>query len=612
MPAGVVTMKHRWKPTGIVNDIPLRYKFILINLLCVLPIIGINGLFYVQNSRSTEARERENLQISLERAAYALSQMINVSVTIGNTVSADRTFNERIEKVYPDYFTYYDMYDSYLRDKLRQYPNMYPYISWIGIYTTNPTIENGGDYFILKDRDKDSEWYKKLQSTKEKALVTSYLDINPMNPQRKMVYVSIIRKLDTFPDLLAHTKYLRVDLRLDKLQELFHQERNYLRFLLLDEQKRIVLDSRHPNLNDENLLSPAAEGVTEDQYGSAPAFISHLNGASYMSGWQLIGIPATNRMEQERHAVLRFAIALTFVSTVIPTVLIFFIMHSYNLRVRRLSRHMQMVKNERFERVEMYEGKDEIGGLIRTFNLMTEKIRNLIHDVYKLDLQKKDLELEQVRAELNYLQSQVDPHFLFNTLNAILIVCKKHKYEHVIDIIRNLSQILRRLLGRKDDLITIEEELSFVEMYLQIEKFRFQDRFHYEMDVDPRVLSCRIPKMGIQSLVENSCKHGLQMVKGERRIRIIIQMDDRNLVMQVEDNGIGMDGDKLKWIHEHLHAEEETGKNIGLRNVFKRLNLYYKDRSYFRIDSKENECTQVTIRIPLILLFTQEELDQYV
>lgn len=607
-------MKHKWKPTSIVNDIPLRYKFFLINLLCVVPIVIINVLFYVQNSRSTEARERENLQISLERAAYELNQMVNVSVTIGNTISADRTFNERIETVYPDYSTYYDMYDSYLRDKLRQYPIMYPYISWIGVYTTNSSIENGGDYFILKESDKEREWYQKLQSTKEKVIVTSYLDINPMNPQQKMVYVSIIRKLDTFPDLLAHTKYLRVDLRLDKLQDLFHQERNYLRFLLLDEQKRIVLDSRHSYFGENNLLPPGPASIAEveDLDDLVPAFVSKLSDASYMSEWQLIGIPATNRIEQERNTALRIAVALTLVSTLIPTVLIYFILHSYNLRVRRLSKHMQMVKNERFERMEMFEGKDEIGGLIRTFNLMTEKIRNLINDVYKLELQKKDLELEQVRAELNYLQSQVDPHFLFNTLNAILIVCKKHKYEHVIDIIRNLSLILRRLLGRKDDLITIDEELSFVEMYLQIEKFRFQDRFHFELDIDSRVLPCRIPKMSIQSLVENSCKHGLQMVKMERRVRIAVQMDDRNLLIQVEDNGIGMDSDKLKWIQEHLHAVEETGKNIGLRNVYKRLNLYYKDLAYFSIDSKENEYTRVSIRIPLNLLFTQEELNSRV
>ena len=335
-------MKRRWKLTSLVNDIPLRYKFILINLLCVIPIIIINGLFFIQNSRNTEMRERENLEISLKRAAYELSQMVNISVTIGNTISAERTFNERMETVYPDYSTYYDMYDSYLRDKLRQYPNMYPYISSIGVYTTNTSIENGGDYFILKESDKTRDWYKKLQDTQDKVIVTSYLDVNPMNPQQKLVYLSIIRKLDTFPDLRIFSKYLRVDLRLDKLQDLFYQERNYLQLILLDEQKRIVLDSRQFGVTGGPLLPPAGgDGSGLDE--TSRSFVNHLDGANYMSQWQLIGIPATDRIDQARQTAIRFAFVLTLASTAIPTVLIYIILHSYNLRVRRLSRHMQLV-----------------------------------------------------------------------------------------------------------------------------------------------------------------------------------------------------------------------------------------------------------------------------
>ncbi|MFD0693675.1 sensor histidine kinase [Paenibacillus sp. GCM10027628] len=605
-------MNRKWKPfSHIVNDIPLRYKFLFIYLLCVLlPIICINALFYMQNSRNTEARERENLQISLDRAGYELTQMVNECVSIGNTVAADRAFNEPLETPYADLPAYYEVYDSYLRGKLLQYTNQYPYISWLGVYTSNPTIESGGSYFVLKDSDKQSEWYRKLAATKDKVIVTSYLDINPMNPQQKMVYVSIIRKLDNFPDLMNYTKYLRMDLRLDKLQELFNKERSYLQFKLLDADNRIVLDSNRSYIAEDNLLTPITADHLDLLGGRAAGnFISSLGAASYLNGWKLIGIPERARVLQEQKAVLKFGIALALISTVIPTVLVFIILHSYNLRVRRLSKHMQMVKNERFEPIDMYEGRDEIGGLLRSFNLMTEKIRNLINDVYKLEIQKKDLELERVRAELNLLQSQVDPHFLFNTLNAILVVCKKYRYEHVTEIIRSLSQILRRLLSWKDDLVTIEEEITFIEMYLQIEKFRFQDRFEYEMDIDPKVLSCRIPKMSIQSLVENSCKHGLQAVKGDRRIRISAMLDDRHLVMTVKDNGIGMDTAKLNGILHNLYAEETAGRSIGLRNVYKRLNLYYNDRSLFTIDSKENERTTVTIRIPLNLILPKEELE---
>ncbi|MGQ7885553.1 sensor histidine kinase [Paenibacillus sp. WC2504] len=608
-------MNRKWKLfSHIVNDIPLKYKFLFIYLLCVLlPIMSINILFYMQNSRDTQSRERENLQISLDRAAYELTQIVNESVAIGNTVAADRTFNGKLEASYSDLSIYYETYDSYLRDKLRPYTDQYPYISWLGVFTTNPTIGSGGSYFVLKDSDKQSEWYRKLTDTKEKVVVASYLDMNPMNPQQKRVYVSIIRKLENFPDLMTYTKYLRVDLQLDKVQELFNKEQNYLQFKLVNANNRVVLDSNLSYIAKENLLPPLAKEYLDSSNNEANGnFISSLGTASYLSGWKLIGIPERARFQQKQNAVIKFGIVLTLCSTVIPTVLIFTILQSYNLRVRRLSKHMQWVKNERFEPINMYEGKDEIGGLLRSFNLMTVKIRNLINDVYKLEIQKKDLELERVRAELNFLQSQVDPHFLFNTLNAILVVCKKHRYEHVTDIIRSLSQILRRLLSWKDDLVTIEEEISFIKMYLQIEKFRFQDRFTYEIDIDPKILFCRIPKMSIQTLVENACKHGLQSVKGDRRIHISAGLDDRYLIIRVKDNGIGMDAAKLNSILQNLHVEEEAGKSIGLRNVYKRLNLFYNDRSLFLIDSKAYEQTSVTIQIPIGLILSQEEAAEHV
>ncbi|OCT15367.1 hypothetical protein A8709_14880 [Paenibacillus pectinilyticus] len=607
-------MNRRWKLLGTVNDIPLKFKFLIIYLLCVLlPIMCINSLFYMQDSKNTERREMDNLRISLDRAGNEIMQMINEGVVIGNAVSADRVFNEMLEYTYSDNVAYYEEYDSYLRDKLGQYPNIYPYISWIGVYTSNPTLSNGGSYFMLKPNDLQSEWYRKMNDEKNKVTVTSYLDTNPMNPEEKLVYVSIIRKLDNFPDLMKFPKYLRIDIRMDKLLELFEKEHNYLLIKLVDEENRLVLESSGAYKGVGELL-PTLPVNSANQLTGLPSksFVSPLGTASFVLNWRLIGIPEGSRAAEERKGVLHFFTWLTLISTIIPTLLIYIIMHSFNFRVRKLSKHMQLVKNERFEPITMYEGKDEIGGLLRSFNLMTEKIRNLIHDVYKLEIQKKDLELERVQAELNYLQSQVDPHFLFNTLNAILVVCKKYRYEHVTEIIQNLSQILRRLLSWKEDLVTLEEELSFTEMYLQIEKFRFQDRFHYELIADESVLPYRIPKMSIQSLVENSCKHGLQSVKGNRRIRISVEIVGAKMRMRVEDNGIGMKAEKLDEIVGSLFKGEDNGKNVGLRNVYRRLNLFYAERSLFQIESIPYEKTSVTIQIPLSLIKKQEEVREHV
>ncbi|AIQ17576.1 hypothetical protein H70357_13590 [Paenibacillus sp. FSL H7-0357] len=602
-------MKGKRKPSAFVNDIPLKYKFLFIYLLCVLvPILSINALFYVQISRNVDARERGNLEISVDRVVYDIMQIVNECVAISNTVAADSNFNEIMDYTFPDNEAYYEAYDSVLRDKMRQYSTLHSYIYWMGVYTTNPTIQNGGSYFVFSDSDKESEWYRKISSGADKVLLTAYQGTNPLNPPQKEVFVSLIRKLDNFTGQPYH-KYLRIDLRLNNIQELFQKERDYLRFKLLDEQSRVVLESDQSFYAlDKNALLNVDTGDSQP----SKQIVRTLGSAGYTEGWRLIGTPESRKSNGEMSRALRVSLIFAVLTIIIPTLLMIVIIQSYNLRVRLLYKHMKLVKYEHFENIDMYEGKDEIGGLIRSFNLMTEKIRNLINDVYKLEIQKKDLELEQVRAELKYLESQVDPHFLFNTLNAILVICKKYKYEEVTDVIRNLALILRRLLSWKDDLITVEEEISFIEMYLQIEKFRFQSRFTYDLDIDPAVLNCRIPKMSVQALVENSCKHGLQSVKGARKIHVSASMNDAGLMIVVTDNGKGIEKEKLEWIESHLQSEQEFGKNIGLRNVYKRLMMYYDDRAGFTIESIEYERTAITIQIPIDLAMVSKVEESHV
>ncbi|WP_238649469.1 sensor histidine kinase [Paenibacillus piscarius] len=602
-------MKEPRKPSAFINDVPLKYKFLFIYLMCVLvPILVINALFYVQISRSVEARERENLEISVDRVAYDLMQIVNECVAISNTVAADRPFLEMMDYNYPDNEAYYDAYNDSLKDKLRQYSNLHSYIYFMGIYTSNPTIQNGSSYSILSDADKNSEWYRKISGSSDNVLLTSYQGTNPLNPPQQEIFVSVIRKLDNFSGQ-PYTKYLRIDLRLSSMQALFGKERDYLGFKLLDEQNRVVLasDRSYSSLDANALLK------TDTSLGQqSNQIIRPLSGATFTEGWRLVGMPEGRKINHEMSRALRLSLILALCTTIIPTLLMMVVIRSYNLRVRLLYKHMKLVKYEQFENIDIYEGKDEIGGLIRSFNLMTGKIRNLINDVYKLEIQKKDLDLERVRAELKYLESQVDPHFLFNTLNAILVICKKYKYEEVTDVIRNLALIMRRLLSWKDDLITVEEEISFIEMYLQIEKFRFQSRFSYELEIDPAVLKYRIPKMSIQALVENSCKHGLQSVKWARTIQVSAARADSGLLIRVADNGKGIEKDKLEWILNHLDTEQDSGKNVGLRNVYKRLMLYFNGKATFSIESTEYERTVITIHIPDDLSLVPEVEESHV
>lgn len=129
-------------------------------------------------------------------------------------------------------------------------------------------------------------------------------------------------------------------------------------------------------------------------------------------------------------------------------------------------------------------------------------------------MQKKELELEGMRARLNVLISQVNPHFLFNTLNAILAISERNHYDEVSWTIEHLAIMMRKLLDWSDDQVTVREEIEFIRMYLDIEKLRFSSRFDFSITVDPEAEEFRIPKMSVQPLVENACKHGIHKMNG--------------------------------------------------------------------------------------------------
>jgi len=261
---------------------------------------------------------------------------------------------------------------------------------------------------------------------------------------------------------------------------------------------------------------------------------------------------------------------------------------------------MDKIKKEEFCLIEGNRSKDEIGLLIEDFNNMIQKIRSLIEDVYKADLQKKNLELERKQAELNALQSQVNPHFLFNTLESLRVRSLLKDETETAEMIHHLSKIYRSMFIWKNDIITVKEEIEFINDYLELQKYRFADKFDYEVNVPEDVLACRIPKMTIQPFIENSCVHGMKKQIDEGFIYLGIEKLEDRLVINIRDNGIGMSEEKLSKILSSLNNDQYFhNDNIGIKNVYNRLKLYYGDQFQFDIRSSSNVGTQIYISIPL-------------
>ncbi|MCM3781611.1 histidine kinase [Neobacillus mesonae] len=594
-------MFRKFRVRSIVNDIPLNYKFILIFVIGILiPIFASYYLFMDRMSELIKEREEQNLQISLERARKDIHSMIDGGIAVSHALITDKSLSESMDRDYSSQLDFYNTFDDLLRHRVTSYIPTNNQIQRIGIYTDNSTIVSGGDYYVLDSTMRSSTWYQQWEAAGEPLKVLAYRDQAANNRAATSSYISIIEKMDYYYAHNSYQKLVRIDFYPNRFYDVIAREKSSLELYLVNDHNQIIVsadDKYHGEVDIQYAFFDMNKMADSDIH------IVPIGNASYVKGWKLIGVPQETRVKEAMLSMQLYFGMLAGIITLITSIFIYVMLRSYNYRVKRLSRHMQKVGNEKFELINMDGGQDEIGHLIRNFNMMTAQIKSLINNVYKLEIQQRSLEAERIRAELNMLQSQMNPHFLFNTLNALLVVSTKNNYVDVKGIIKDLSRLLRRLLNWKDDVVTLEEEMGFTMMYLGIEKFRFRDKFEYDIDITDEAKLYKIPKMSIQQLAENACKHGIQAIEGLGCVKIRAEIVREHLRVVVSDNGKGMDKERLQEVLYHMRSTEESGGyNIGMRNVYRRLELYYDDKVTFSLVSRIGVGTEVSFEIPLQLL----------
>jgi len=235
---------------------------------------------------------------------------------------------------------------------------------------------------------------------------------------------------------------------------------------------------------------------------------------------------------------------------------------------------------------------DEAGVLSDSLNTMIDKINELLEQVTT----------EQVRlrkAEFELLQSQINPHFLYNTLDAIIWLAEAGEQKKVVSMVRSLSEFFRTSLNRGKDIISVREELLHVRSYLEIQQVRYQDILNYDIDVPAELGNYMIPKITIQPLVENALYHGIKNKRGSGHIHIRGSRQENFLVIEIEDDGIGISKERLWQVNDGIRKKILTGKDIyGLYNVNERIRLNFGEAYGINILSTYGEGTLVRILLP--------------
>ena len=236
------------------------------------------------------------------------------------------------------------------------------------------------------------------------------------------------------------------------------------------------------------------------------------------------------------------------------------------------------------------EGTAEITSLTESFEHMVVQIKELVETV-------RQEEITLRKTELKALQAQINPHFLYNTLDAIAWLCEEERYKDAVEMVNSLAKLFRISISRGHELITIEKEMQHAKSYLKIQNFRYKNQFTYSFDVDEECLNYLCNKITLQPIIENAIYHGIDRMVDEGKINIGIHQKGDTILFTVEDNGVGMTEEQCE---EILHKDASDRVGIGIKNVNDRIKIYFGEEYGLTIQSELDEGTRVTISMPKI------------
>lgn len=309
--------------------------------------------------------------------------------------------------------------------------------------------------------------------------------------------------------------------------------------------------------------------------------------------WKIVGVSFNDEITQavKSQVVVGLIFALLF-SVFMSAVIYFLLSRTVTRPVRRLVASMQKFEKqaETFEYKADMSNVAEFQTLSTSFEHMVLMIQSLVEKVHNEEIVLR-------KTELKALQAQINPHFLYNTLDSIQWMCEQDNSKDAVKMVGALAKLFRISISHGNEFIAISDELKHAESYLIIQSYRYKNQFTYSFDVDKSVLDCMCNKITIQPFIENAIYHGLDRMVDEGEIKIIVERRGKDIAIIVKDNGLGMTEEQCKAV---LQKGRSDSKGIGVKNVDDRLKIYFGEEYGITIDSELDVGTTVTIKIPKI------------
>ncbi|MBB3108061.1 two-component system sensor histidine kinase YesM [Paenibacillus phyllosphaerae] len=571
------------------HHLKLRNKLIVIYVICVfLPIVLTNVTFYHVTTLNVKKQKTADAEQAMTLLQSELGALIDDAAGISYLYSIDNQLGEHLNTEHASSDRYVESLSG-ISNLFNRADKEYKTISSVTIMSDNPTILTSSHIIKLEDETRDTDWYRQI------------VNYNNTFPHLYVTHdsISVIQKLPN-RRYGTYENVVKIDLNKNYVQQIFDlsgfegdiylldpsNEARYGR-LASGQPSGLITEDRSPRLDE--IPKPNKAIVIAKQYQSS----------RYLNDWKVYGVLDEANILYEVRQSGRFILWFAAINFFVPTIVILIFSRSIHTRIQELLKHMKSVRGNNFERVPYHQERDEVGQLAVEFNRMSARIENLINDFYVSELQKKELELRQRQAQLHALHSQINPHFLFNALETVRMRSLMNGESQTAKTIQNMATIFRKSIIWKRSFVTIREELELIECFLEIQKYRFDSKLEYHIEVDQSVMAIEIPKMAFLPFVENASIHGIENIPGIGYITIQIAQEQEQIIFLISDNGSGIAQEKIDELHRYIHEDDAMGDSIGMKNVMTRLKIYYGESFNFAIASAPNKGTRITLRLPI-------------
>ncbi len=466
-------------------------------------------------------------------------------------------------------------------------------------------LNDGEDEFTEYINIKEENWYQAALNSKNGIAISSSHVQNSIQSSYKWV-ITLSRALVNYKTGDNDGVFF-VDLNYSAISELCNNNnigsKGYI--FILDEKGNIIYHPKQQLMygglmseNIEQIMSSKTDYFLTDE-GDKLYTISK----SDMTGWTVVGAIYTSELlkNNKQAQMLYLLVAAILLLGVIAISSI--ISREITKPIRQLRDSMSMVEKGKFDKANVeVTGANEVGSLSKSFNVMTERIHTLMEqNVYEQKQKRK--------SEMKALQAQINPHFLYNTLDSIIWMSEAGRNEAVVLMTSALAKLLRQTISNDKEQVPISQEIEYVRSYLTIQKMRYKDKLEYSIDVAPEINHVMIIKFALQPLVENAIYHGLKYKETKGNLDIKGYRRGKRAYITITDDGIGMDEDTLYHLFDETRKEHKSN-GVGVTNVQKRLQLYYGSEYGISYISRKGIGTVATVTVPLDGRADEEETDK--